>query len=92
MKLASPNKLYEYIHAKVPVICSRTIENEKVLEDFNIGVMVNNNTDDIVKQINNLVNRDVTFFKNECRRASSIFTWENQEEMLINSMTFKSHD
>ena len=29
-KFASPNKLYEYIHAGIPVICSNTIENMKV--------------------------------------------------------------
>lgn len=91
-QLASPNKLYEYIHARVPVICSRTIENNKVLKDFNIGVLVENNVEDIAKQINNLIDKDVSFFKKECQRASSIFNWEKQEEMLINSMRFNNHD
>jgi hypothetical protein len=33
-KLASPNKLFEYIHSEMPVICSDTIENRKVFNKY----------------------------------------------------------
>ena len=35
---ASPNKLFEYIHAGIPVLCSNTIENERILNKYQIGV------------------------------------------------------
>ena len=42
-KLASPNKLFEYIHAKTPVLCSNTIENSRVVTNYDIGILTENN-------------------------------------------------
>ncbi|MFN5910648.1 MAG: glycosyltransferase, partial [Bacteroidota bacterium] len=41
-KYASPNKLFEYIHAEIPVLGSFSPENEKVLENYNIGCLSEN--------------------------------------------------
>ena len=35
-KFASPNKLFEYIHCNIPIICSNTYENKRVIEKFNV--------------------------------------------------------
>ena len=50
-KLASPNKLFEYIHAEIPVLCSDTIENKKILSKYKIGELTNNQIDDIRNNI-----------------------------------------
>lgn len=36
--LASPNKLYEYVHAGIPVLCSEAVESSSFLNQYNVGV------------------------------------------------------
>lgn len=83
-KLASPNKLYEYIHAGIPVICSNTIENMKVLDKFKIGINVENNIDDVSSKINTFVLKDMSSYKLECKRAAQEYNWECQEKSILN--------
>lgn len=83
-KLASPNKLYEYIHAGIPVICSNTIENKKVIDRYKIGCLVNNNIDDISHKINTFMMKDMKINTLECKRAAEEYNWENQEKKLLN--------
>lgn len=83
-KFASPNKLYEYIHAGIPVICSNTIENMKVLDKFKIGINVENNIGDISSKINTFVLKDTKSYKLECKRAALEYNWECQENSILN--------
>ena len=85
-KLASPNKLFEYIHAGIPVICSRSVENDKVLNKYKIGIAVNNEPVDISKKIAELIEKELGSYKLACNEAAKEYNWETQEDTIMNIM------
>jgi glycosyltransferase involved in cell wall biosynthesis len=82
-KLASPNKLFEYIHARIPVICSNTIENSKVIQDYEIGVLTENNKTSIKNSISELSKKKKHVFEDEMTRAIDNYNWEKQEYKIF---------
>ena len=86
-KLASPNKLFEYIHAKTPVVCSNTIENSKVLQNYKIGLLVENNSSSITDAIIELSSKNKTIFEDEMIRAIKLYNWESQESKISSITT-----
>lgn len=84
-KLASPNKLFEYIHSSIPVVCSNTVENQKVIEAFPIGVLAENTHADIRNAMIEVVENNA-FHSTENQAifdaAIRTFSWENQEATL----------
>jgi len=81
--MASPNKLFEYIHAGIPVICSDTPENRKVVNAFDIGVLTKNTENDL---LNNLLQfssfSQIKDRKLNLEAAANHYTWENQVIVL----------
>jgi len=86
-KLASPNKLFEYIHARIPVICSNTIENSKVLKNYKIGLLTENNLTSIKDSIIELSKKKKTIFEDEMIRAIKLYNWESQESKISSITT-----
>ena len=82
-KFASPNKLYEYIHAGIPVIASNKVENIKVFNKYNIGKLVENNPKNISENIQLIFKSDIDIFKQECNKAKEEFNWEVQEDKIL---------
>lgn len=82
-KLASPNKLFEYIHAKIPVICSDTPENIKVIERFPIGLLVENNSQSIIDGMKKLDAEIAAVDTQIFEDASKTFTWSEQAKDLM---------
>jgi glycosyltransferase involved in cell wall biosynthesis len=81
-RYAMPNKLFEYIHAEIPVISSNSPESISVYKKYNIGKLVNNNPVEIAEAINMISNEDVEIYKLNCKEAKKVYNWENQEKVL----------
>ena len=88
-KLASPNKLFEYIHASIPVVCSDTIENRKIIDLFSIGILTRNDPTQIGKAMIELTQKS-TVRHQENRAifdlAAANFNWEVQEHKLMSAL------
>lgn len=82
-KLASPNKLFEYIQAEIPVLCSFSPENDLLLRDHKIGIQCDNTVEDISKGIMNLCNQKKVFHRQDFKEAKNKYCWENQEAKLF---------
>ena len=80
---ASPNKLFEYIQAEVPSVNTSTIENKKIVEKYNVGVLTENNIDSLKNAIYGLLSKK-DFYKEKCRIAKKELCWEKQEILLKN--------
>ena len=51
-KFSLPNKLFDYIHAGIPILATRIIEVEKIIKKYNIGLFIDNHEPEhIAKQI-----------------------------------------
>ena len=83
-KMASPNKLFEYIHAGIPVLCSTGLENEKVLNKFNVGTAIELDSESISKGMQDMSEK-VKLKENfeGLDLAKLFYCWENQEEKLF---------
>ena len=41
-KYSLPNKLFDFIHAGIPILASKIIEVEKIIKKYEIGLFINN--------------------------------------------------
>ncbi len=77
--MASPNKLFEYIHAGIPVLASDTEENRKVLEEFDLGFLVTNTRSDLCKGLAYFLDKNNKMSKIRFHEdARKKYCWENQ--------------
>jgi len=77
-KLASTNKLFEYIHANLPVLVTNTPENQYVLEKYDVGFYVENTIESLCENLIKAANSNRTELKENCKIAVKEFNWENQ--------------
>ncbi len=82
-KLALPNKIFEYIHANIPVIASNMVEIKKIFNKYKLGILVELDSQKIARAINTLATIDSSVFKDNCKKAVLEYNWENQEDALI---------
>jgi glycosyltransferase involved in cell wall biosynthesis len=84
--LALPNKFFDYIHAGLPQINVAFPEYRKLNDEFHVAVLVNDiEPKTIANSINNLMSNSVLLeqLKQNCIRARSILSWQNEEKKLI---------
>lgn len=85
-----PNKLFDYIHAGVPVLVSSLNEVKRVVLQYNIGCIIDNHEPQhIAEKINYMINSGATYesWKENCKKAAEENCWENQEHILTDIYT-----
>lgn len=81
--MASPNKLFEYIHAGIPVICSDTPENRKVISNFDVGVLTTNTEKSLLNSMLYFKSlKEINDKKINLKAAANHYTWESQVKVL----------
>ena len=82
---ALPNKLFEYIMAGVPVVCSDLPQMTAVVEKYNIGSVVDlnsrNSVRDIIAEISER-REELLQLKENCRIAARELNWQNEFNKL----------
>jgi glycosyltransferase involved in cell wall biosynthesis len=84
-KLASPNKLFEYIHANVPVLSSNTIENKRVIDKFGLGILIENTPATLIEGISEIINLSgqKRFSPDKFDSAKKFYDWDNQNLKIL---------
>jgi glycosyltransferase involved in cell wall biosynthesis len=81
-----PNKLFDYIHAGVPVLASPLIEIKKVVEKYNVGCFIENHEPRHIAEKMKQMLEDQNArekWKTNLQYAASELNWENEKKTLI---------
>jgi glycosyltransferase involved in cell wall biosynthesis len=80
----SPNKMFEYLMAEIPVIVSNLYEMKRLTENNHIGVVAKENTPKGLKEaIQEAVKLDKEKLQRNIQRVKEVYNWENQEKVLL---------
>jgi glycosyltransferase involved in cell wall biosynthesis len=80
---ASPNKLFEYVNAGLAILCNDLPFVKSIVTKYGLGVcspQINPKT--LAATINQFNRENIRIFKNNARKVSNTFTWENQESII----------
>ena len=83
---ALPNKLFDYIQSRVPVICSNLPEMKKIIDRYKVGISVDvKESYELALIIKNIFEHDqlLKIWKNNCNIAASDLCWEKERSKLI---------
>jgi glycosyltransferase involved in cell wall biosynthesis len=83
----APNKLFEFIQARLPILASNFPEMEKVVNDFNLGLTFDpsdpDNIETVIREMMNNPQRRKEFQSNT-HSAAKAYNWKVEEEKLVN--------
>ena len=84
-KLSLPNKIFDYIHAGVPILASKIKEVEAVITKHRIGLFIENHEPKhIAQQIERALDENLKFkYQKNIKNAALQLNWENEEKNLV---------
>lgn len=86
-RYALPNKLFDYIQARVPVVVSNRPEMAAIVRSYNIGEVIDNlSPTAIADKIKAILNdqKKLTVWKFNLEKAAIELIWENEEAVIQN--------
>ncbi|MCB0753787.1 MAG: glycosyltransferase, partial [Ignavibacteriae bacterium] len=87
---ALPNKIFEYIMAEVPILCSDLPQMKKIVDDYSVGKYVNLDVDNLANIINEMLynNELLNEYKQNCKQAAKELNWDFEfnkvKDLLLN--------
>lgn len=81
-----PNKLFDYIQARVPVLASKLVEVEKIIRNYEIGELIDSHEPKhIAEKLNFMLDSEDKRreWKKNLEQAAEELCWENEEGKLI---------
>lgn len=85
-RFALPNKLFDYIRQQIPVLVSNLPEMKKIVEDYQIGIILNSHQPrQMALQVHQALfdNKKRELWKTNLKTANKELRWENEEKVLI---------
>lgn len=76
-----PNKLFDYIHAEIPVLTSNLPEIQKIVDHYKVGELVKEvSPKEITKAIQNMFSSEEKYytFKQSAKQAKQTLLWDNE--------------
>lgn len=84
-----PNKLFDYIHAGIPVLSSGLIEIKNIIDAYQIGYHIQNHDPVHISEVINTIFDDMDNYnriKDNTIAARKILCWEEEEKILLEVM------
>jgi glycosyltransferase involved in cell wall biosynthesis len=85
-KYSLPNKLFDYIQAGIPVLCTNIVEVAKIVQSWQIGMVINSlDRHELAETINHmLIDKDqINLWRENLAKAAGELCWENEEKKLL---------
>jgi hypothetical protein len=78
------NKFFDYVHAGIPQICIAFPEYQKLMKEFEVGVLCGIDKESILaaSQIISLPEKQ-KHFRHESKKARQAWNWQNESRKLI---------
>jgi glycosyltransferase involved in cell wall biosynthesis len=78
-----PNKIFDYIHAGIPILASQLPEVSLIINNYNVGVTIKAvDPKEIMEGIENMRLKNKNEWQKASEFASSELTWERESEVL----------
>lgn len=84
-QLSLPNKIFDYIHAGIPVLASPVVEVKNIIENFEVGTTINEVTPNcIAAAVTDVFNNPslYDYWKANTSKAAEILCWQNEQKVL----------
>lgn len=84
-RFALPNKVFNYIHANVPVLVSNLPEMENLVKQYQVGETISTHEpQQIAKKIEQMLSNEtqLTTYKNNCKKAALDLNWEKEKQVI----------
>lgn len=79
-----PNKISDYIQARVPIVVSNFPEMKRIIEQFEVGKCISNHSElELSSKIDEVLKNGKNFYKNRLEIAASQLCWENEEPKIL---------
>ena len=79
-----PNKVADYIQARVPLVMINFPEMNRVYNEFKVGEIVEDHKpENIARKINLVLDNGRQFYQIELERAAQALCWENEEPKIL---------
>lgn len=85
-RFSLPNKLFDYIHAGIPVLATPLPEIKKIIEEYDIGDFIpSHKPKEIAKKVNQILADQplMEHWKKNITFAAQNLSWQNEEKELI---------
>jgi glycosyltransferase involved in cell wall biosynthesis len=79
-----PNKIFDYIHAGLPVLVSRLPEIEHIVTTYRIGEFIDNHKPEhIARRIDEMLGSgQLSKYRENCTNAAKYLNWETEKQIL----------
>jgi glycosyltransferase involved in cell wall biosynthesis len=79
-RFSLPNKLFDYIHCGIPVVCSNVIEVKTIVDEYRVGKSIEKVTPEpVAKALEEVLIKGKTSYQDALRIASKELTWEKEK-------------
>ncbi|MAQ69642.1 MAG: glycosyl transferase group 1 [Flavobacteriales bacterium] len=83
-----PNKIFDYIHAEIPVLISNLPEFISVIKKYDVGMVLSSrDPKEVASQINTLISSDRKHMLPKIKLAKKDLCWENEQKKLLSLFT-----
>lgn len=85
-RFSLPNKIFDYIHAEVPILSTRLVEIERIIVTYKIGDFIESHQiKHLAEKLNYMLSDDYLLrkWKANTQRAKEVLNWEKEELLLI---------
>lgn len=80
---ALPNKLFEAIQARTPLLVSDLPEMRKIIKEYEIGEVMNTlNLEDVCSKISVLIKNGKEYYRDNLEKAANELVWDKEKEKL----------
>lgn len=84
-RFSLPNKIFDYLHAGVPVLASNLVEIRKIIETYQVGDFIpDHQPQHIARKVNEIFShpQKLMQWKQNTQKADSELNWENESKIL----------